>query len=606
MDVLDDLRLDGNKSRGKFVFSRNAKATEVFNDIVDGFIDETSVKAIPLDVDDDGDTITVTRWKFKEGSVVTFGADQSVGIHRAESTQEGISMPDDKKPGGGAAPDDGENVNVSELRISRQRNLKEGKQQGIQEERERVSGIRKLFSPHLHRGQEYMDFMDSLIDQNVSIKRATDMLLEALADESIPLAGQFEQDTGGGSLDRATQSDLAPMIRKPTSVAQRGGDRLAPGLDQRDKYNDVVEKTLLVRVGATNDKEIVRQVHESEYASMLVSELARDFLNRNRIDCKGVSKREQIIGMAMSRDLIISHGTSDFANILANVANKSMLLGYEESAETWPMIARVISVPDFKANTFTGLSEFGSLPIVLPNGEYTYGTMGDRAETAQLATYGQLFSISRQALANDDLGALGMTPRKIGRAASRTVGDGVYAILTGNPTLAQDSTSLFDASTHGNLIANGNGAPPSVTTLDAARVAIATQKDSSSSATSLNIRMQRLIVPVALQTTADILRTADKDPAEGASTSFNAPNPFRNTFEVVADARLDDADSAHWYASADPNVTDTIGACFLNGQTQPYLEQQEGFTVDGMVYKGRIDCVAVALDFRGLYSNDGN
>ena len=53
-------------------------------------------------------------------------------------------------------------------------------------------------------------------------------------------------------------------------------------------------------------------------------------------------------------------------------------------------------------------------------------------------------------------------------------------------------------------------------------------------------------------------------------------------------------------------MTDTLAACFLNGQTEPFMEQQEGFTTDGMSYKVRIDCVALPLDFRGLYRNDGN
>lgn len=598
--VIRDIHLgDDRKLRGVLHFSKNAKASEVWGDVRDGFLKDISIgyRIQKWEEESDSDLVRVTRWMLHEASVVSVPADSTVGINRNMEGQRMSDTPKDK--GGDSAHDD--DLNVVDFQITRERNLKEGKQAGQKEERKRIADIRRTFGPHLTRGAEYTDLMDTCIEKGVPVARSTDALLELIAGEHEPLSGDFQQDEYNGSLDRQSIDDIGPAARKPATATR--GTSVKMGADQQDKYNDIVEKAISVRVYAETDKDIIREVHASEYGSMMVSEMARDYLNRNRIDCRGL-KREQLIGTAMSR-AIIGHGTSDFANILENVANKSLLLGYEESPETWPMIARSISVPDFKSNSFVGLSEFGSLPEVKENGEYTYGTMSDRKESAQLATFGRLFSISRQALANDDLDSLGNIPRGIGRAASRTIGDKVYAVLTSNPTLNQDSTTLFHAN-HNNDVAGGSGAAPSVTTLDAARTAMATQKDQASATTSLNIRMARLIVPVALQTTADILMTSERDPAEGATTSFNSPNPFRGTFSVVADARLDDADAAEWFASADPNVTDTIGICFLNGQTQPFLEQQEKLEVDGITFKGRIDCVALALDFRGLYRNDGN
>ena len=41
-------------------------------------------------------------------------------------------------------------------------------------------------------------------------------------------------------------------------------------------------------------------------------------------------------------------------------------------------------------------------------------------ESIQLATYGKMFSITRQAIINDDLTAFTDIPRKMGRAAART------------------------------------------------------------------------------------------------------------------------------------------------------------------------------------------
>lgn len=587
--LVKDVHLADGRLRGTLHFSANAKAQDVWPDVRDGFLKDVSIGYVikKWEESDDSDQVRVTDWQLLEASIASVPADQTVGVNRK---LEGSDMPVDEKTGSENTATD-EPLNVLEFQANRERNIAQGIAKGIEQENQRVAALDALFFDYLDRGQEVADLREACIKRRgTSIEQATRALLDMVGNQHSIISRDFVQDEYNGTLDRATVDE----IRKPHVEA---------GEDQQDKYNDIVEKALLVRIGTETDKAVIAEVRASEYSDMLVSEMAREFLSRNRISCKKLN-REQLIGKAMSRG--ITHSTSDFANILENTANKSMLLGYAESPEVWPMIARTVSVPDFKSNSFVGLSEFGSLPEVKANGEYTHGTFADRKESAQLATFGRLFSISRQALANDDLSALGAQPRGMGRAASRTVGDKVFAVLTSNPTLNQDGTALFDASDHGNDVAHGSGGPPNVTTLDAARLAMATQKDQSSSTTSLNIRMARVIVPVALETTTNIIQAAEWDPAEGGTTSFRSPNPFRGTFDVVADARLDDADAAEWFASADPNVTDTLAACFLNGQTEPFLESQEGFEIDGMVYKVRIDCVALPLDFRGLYRNDGN
>ena len=125
-----------------------------------------------------------------------------------------------------------------------------------------------------------------------------------------------------------------------------------------------------------------------------------------------------------------THGTSDFTNLLADVATKSMLKGYDEAEETFQSWTSVGNLPDFKAAKRVDLNTFPSLAQVEPGAEYKYATIGDRGETIQLATYGSLFSITRQAIVNDDLDVFTRLPNKMGRAAIRTVGNLVYAVLS--------------------------------------------------------------------------------------------------------------------------------------------------------------------------------
>jgi hypothetical protein len=78
---------------------------------------------------------------------------------------------------------------------------------------------------------------------------------------------------------------------------------------------------------------------------------------------------------------------------------------------------------------------------------------------------------------------------------------------------------------------------------------------------------------------------------------------MRNTFEVIADPRLDSTSVSNWFGAASPVTNDTIEVAYLDGNDQPQLEQQGGWTVDGVEFKVRIDAGVKALDHRGLVKN---
>ena len=295
-----------------------------------------------------------------------------------------------------------------------------------------------------------------------------------------------------------------------------------------------------------------------------------------------------IVGRAFS--------TSDFPYLLANVANKSLQNGYETAPETWSLWTRVVSVSDFKTQSIVGLSEFSSLDSIPEGKEYKYGSFGDSREQFALGTYGKLFPITRQAIVNDDLNALTGIPAAMGRAAARKIGDTVYSVLTANAAMA-DSVALFHAD-HKNLTTGA----PTVSTFDTAKNLMAVQKDSSGNAT-LNIRPAFVLVPFALEGTSKVIVTAQYDP--DTANKLQMPNRVQNLATVIADARLDAASTSVWYMVANPTVFDTIIVAFLDGNQTPVLEQQAGWTVDGVEYKTRIDCAAKAVSFRGMVKSSG-
>lgn len=373
---------------------------------------------------------------------------------------------------------------------------------------------------------------------------------------------------------------LAHLAAGASPVA--GGHVVTTVEDETDKQRRAAEGALMARAG------LVKAEGANPYRGYTLSELARASLTRAGFKSEGMDKMS-FIGAAFT------HSTSDFPGLLANVASKALLTGYQEAEETFQKWTRTGTLPDFKPGSRVDLNMFPSLRKVAEGAEYKYATVGERGAPVVLATYGELFSITRQAIINDDLDAFTRIPRIMGRAAIRTVGDLVYAILTANPNM-QDGKALFHAD-HGNLLP---GAPITTASVDAMQAAMALQKQGQS---VLNIGMQYLIVPRALRGVANVVRASEFE--VGTAKNNTIPNSVRDTFEVISDARLDAASPTAWYGAGGAQMHDTVEVNYLDGNDQPYLEQRQGWNVDGTEFKVRIDAGVSALDWKALAKNPG-
>ena len=82
----------------------------------------------------------------------------------------------------------------------------------------------------------------------------------------------------------------------------------------------------------------------------------------------------------------------------------------------------------------------------------------------------------------------------------------------------------------------------------------------------------------------------------------NTLNPWAYMTQVY-DARLDANDANGWYLAARKGMT--VKLFTLNGNMAPVLESKPGWATDGMEFKCRVTAAAKAVDFRGLFWNDG-
>ncbi|HHA2858117.1 peptidase [Stenotrophomonas maltophilia] len=436
------------------------------------------------------------------------------------------------------------------------------------------------------------------LDMNEEQKKARDEALAALRTRNNEILDLAKPHMGNADVKAYVEKVIAEADDNVTAghvgkhiltlLAQgaaplNGNAGVVAGGDQRDLTRAAMINAIQARAGTA------KADAQNPYRGHSMSELARECVVQAGVNTRGMDKME-IVGLAFT------HSTSDFPGLLGDAARKAVLQGYEEVDTPIEDFTSPVSVPDFKPTTLVGLGAFSNLLPVPEGGEYKYGTFSEQSQAIELVTYGRLFSITRQAIINDDLGVFSEVPRKMGRAARRTIVAAVWKLITSNPVL-KDGKTLFHAD-HGNLL---TAAAISTTSVDAMRVAMGKQKDSDGNI--IRVPLKDLLTPLALGGLARTVR--DSQTEVSGSKNLTTPNIVKGTFDVIDDGHLDDDSATAWYGVADPTYIDAIVIAYLNGNKTPYLEQHEGFTVDGVAWKVRLDAQPGIADYRGIYKNPG-
>ena len=321
------------------------------------------------------------------------------------------------------------------------------------------------------------------------------------------------------------------------------------------------------------------------FRGMTLMEMARAMVEGNGISTRGLSLNE-LSAKAM-------HTTSDFPAILADVTNQSLRQGYEAAPKTFMPFCRQTTAANFKAIYRAQLGEAPDLETVNEKGEFKYGTLGEARESYKLATKGKIIALSRQTIINDDMDAFTRVPQAFGASAAEVENNSVWGLFTANAVMS-DNVALFHA-THKNL---GTAGVLSETTLSEARKKFRLQTGINTKR-PLNLEAKYLIVPAALETVAQKLLTGI------TATASGDVNIFANTLTLIVEPRLDDNSVTTWYLAAEPSRIDTIEYAYLAGEEGIYIETQQGFDVDGIKIKARLDFGAGVIDYRGLFKNAG-
>jgi hypothetical protein len=297
-----------------------------------------------------------------------------------------------------------------------------------------------------------------------------------------------------------------------------------------------------------------------------------------------------------------SHGTDHLPSVLGNIANLSAMQGWDGSEETWNQWTVPGTLNNYQTHTRANIALLDKLSQMLENQEWSYGNMADVKQRITGYFYGLKYSLSIQAIVNDDLGELSRTMMGWGEAASATVGDAVYALLTtaGSGGLGQvmdeDSKVLFHAD-HANYVASGAGAAPSETTLNTARAAMVAQNDPNGRKVAVRprhiIHGPSLYSTVYKQLNSELMIT-------GADGTVPATNSVRSMgLTPVEEYRLT---ASQWLLAAARRTVEVAG---VGGPVSPRAEQSMVSNTPGITYELSMPFGVAVLDYRSMYYNHG-
>jgi hypothetical protein len=237
------------------------------------------------------------------------------------------------------------------------------------------------------------------------------------------------------------------------------------------------------------------------------------------------------------------------------------------------------------------------LDKVLESGEFHQANLSDSKENYQLETYGNIINITRQAIINDDLAILDRIPGMLGAAAAAKENSIAWGVLTANAAM-HDGTAIFHAD-HANLNTGGTSAL-ALTGLAAARLAMRIQTGPKGQ--TLNLIPSVIAVPAALENT--LLQLLNPLQLAASAATYVIPTWVRELTPVV-EPILDGTSATQWYMFASNATIDTMVHCYLEGQEGVYTETKQGFEVDGVQIKVRLDFDAAIMDHRGVQRNNG-
>jgi hypothetical protein len=287
--------------------------------------------------------------------------------------------------------------------------------------------------------------------------------------------------------------------------------------------------------------------------------------------------------------------TASFSYLLGTSMNKRLLKDYQAWPAEWMKFCQIVPIRDFKQQSRVRFGAFGSLPIVPEDSAYTTATLTDSAATYVPQKRGNLVTVSREVIINDDLQAIKQIPTKLAVSAAYTLAEFVYGFLTSNANIYDGSPLFTSGAPHNNLGAAALSTAAMQTGVTAMR------EQTNYAGKRIGLRPRYLVVPPELEWTAMVATKSAGAPGGG----LNDINTMLGFCQPIVSPQL--TSSTQWFLIADPREVDTVEVGFVAGEISPTLLVQDNplvgtsFSQDVIAFKVRHCYGGVVNDFRGTY-----
>lgn len=459
----------------------------------------------------------------------------------------------------------------------------------------------RLLEQEIREAKEAQTLRTSLLEE-LRLERAQLRLERRLLEVALPEA--IKTRLHGRFAGRVFE--MEELERDITGSRQMLAELSAQGL-VRGHGHEKVELSMQVteaeKMQAAFDGMLGLEIDQSRFAGVRGFTSIREAYARVTGDASvsGISERSQVGNIRVSESAPITRiteadtTTASFSYLLGTSMNKRLLKDYQAWPAEWMRFASIVPIKDFKQQSRVRLGAFGSLSVVAEDTAYSAITLTDTAATYVPQKRGNLVTVSREVIVNDDLQAIKQIPTKLAVAAAYTLAEFVYAFLSGNPNIYDGSALFTSGAPHNNL-------GSSALSTGAMQTGVTTMREQTNFAGKrIGLRPRFLVVPPELEWSAMVMTKSAGVPG----SNNNDINPMMGYVTPMVSPQL--ANTTQWFLIADPLVVDTVEVGFVGGQVNPALFIQDqplfglNFTQDVISYKIRHEYGGAVVDYRGFY-----
>lgn len=263
-------------------------------------------------------------------------------------------------------------------------------------------------------------------------------------------------------------------------------------------------------------------------------------------------------------------------------------------------------VKDFRTQEAVLIGGFPDLADVDPEAADYQEIAGvtDEESTYQIGQKGNILTITRKMIVNDDMSVIKRLLDGLGRAARRTHAKYVWNFFISNANCSDGTAWFTGGGAHGNL---GAAALTHATALIAYKaLATMTEKDSGE---RLGLLSDTSVKPV-LVGPVDIMETIEQIAGEDYYYSANdlttkTPNPLKGKVDGKVIPLFTDAND--WGMLMPSGIIDMVEMGYLNGREEPELfvadmpQSEQVFVADKIRHKIRHEYAGAVIDFRSGY-----